>query len=1780
MSNGDPKGPEEEPLEAVAVIGLDGRFPGARSPDELWRLLHRGEEAITRFTREQMLAAGVDPDLLDDPDHVPAGAVLDGIEDFDADFFRISAREAERLDPQHRIFLECAWHSLEDAGHDPHRFDGRIGVFAGSNQSAYLLEHLLPGGSQRITDQVELLLGTDRDYLATRVSYKLGLDGPSLSVSTACSTSLVAVVLACQNLLAYHCDMALAGGVSVHLPQEAGYLHRTDAGTLSPDGHCRAFDADAAGTVFGNGAGVVVLRRLSDALADGDHIRAVIKGWAVNNDGSAKAGFMAPGVEGHAEVVAEALEMAGFSGRDLSYLEAHGTGTRLGDPIEIEALTRALRRDTDDRGFCAIGSVKTNLGHLVAAAGAASLIKTVLALEHQTLPASLHYRRPNPRMDLAASPFFVNAERRPWPRSGTPRRAGVSSLGLGGTNAHVALEEAPRPGPPSPSRDWQLLPLSARTPTALEEARQRLAAHLAGSASGSQAPALADIAHTLQVGRRAFGHRSLVVARNHDEAAETWRDGGRGLLSASPGTTARPVAFLVAGAGTAPDGLDHRLYEREPRFRAAVDEASAIATPLIGIDPRRLLFPADGDRDEARSHLRRPAAGLSSLFVLQHALAQTWIDWGLEPDVLLGHSSGEILVAQLAGVFSLEDALRLVAFRGDLLAKLPPGAMLTVGLPADELRPRLPPELAIAAINAPEVCLVSGPPEPIEPLRRELDAEGILALPSPLAAAGHSRQTEPLVPEIEAFVAGLDLHPPRRPYVSTVTGRRIRPEEATDPAFWGRHTRGTVLFADAIDTLADGRDRLLLEIGPGRDLASLARRHPAIGKRQLLLSSLPPARSKTPSWKHLLTTLGRLWLGGAEVDWAAFSAPETRRRVPLPTYPFQRRRYWIDPPAPGDRSIHRPGRKADLGDWFYLPAWRQALAPRAAESPATWLLLGDGSDFDRALAARLEGDGARVVRVEPGATFEALGPDHYRIAPAAGNDYLALGAALAEELPRPPRIVHTWLLGDRPHGPALERGFFSLLWLLRAMARAWPEKGGRVILVADGLFSLPGDPPPDPEKVPVLGPARVVDRELAELHCRVVDLPAAGPEPHEVLVEKVLAEARTDDETREVAYRGRARRFLPSFDPIHLPRPEATEQRLRPRGVYLLTGGFGRLGLALGQHLAATVRARLVLVGRSIPGAEDPRRSHLAALEAAGSEVLVVAADLGDLDQVRDLARQIDERFGELHGLFHLAADLAPETFFTLADADEAHCRQVFRPKILGTRHLDRVFGGGSLDFVCLASSLASVLGGLGNSAYVAANLFVDAFARNRAEGSDIPWISIAWDAWGAEGEAPAGDPRYTEALEAILAPVKMSTTQGIEVFDRALGAAFPHLLVSTADLEARLAERDRSRLETVEGAQETKTRPALQNPLVEPRDGLERRLCEQWAEMLGYDRVGIYDNFFELGGDSLLAIRLMPKMRETLGAEIPLRRLVEEPTIAGVVAAVEEMAREDDPSLAPRLLTRLRTPRGEVRRTLVCVPYAGGNAIIYQGLAAALPEGFAVYSVDPPGHDPARPDEEKSPLERLATDAFEEIRDRVEGPLYLYGHCGGSLSAIEIARRLETEGVRVEKVFVGAVTPVSRDELHELPSARKLRRYSDRRLKKFLLDLGGIDPSIPAEQLQFVLDGFRHDAVTSREYYDRLYGERQPPPITAPIINIVGDSDPLVPEYETRFERWQQFAATVRLEVIAGGGHYFVREQAAEVAAIIDRETRLPIARPAPPPAPALAADAPSPLPHEPPNA
>ncbi|MEU8924836.1 SDR family NAD(P)-dependent oxidoreductase [Kitasatospora sp. NPDC048545] len=1353
MSTHAPGGPATTPPDlpdAIAVTGLACRFPGAPDAGTFWANLVAGRESITFRTAEELAALGVPAERLADPRFVGAGGVLDGLAEFDAEYFGIPPRDAELMDPQHRLFLQCAVTALEDAGQSTDRVEGGVGVYASAGFNSYLTHQLLPRAAH-LADRAEVqwLAAGDKDYLATQTSYRLGLTGPSLSVQSACSSALVAVHLAAEALLSGECDVALAGAVSAGVGQGLGYLH-AEGGILSADGHCRPFDAAATGTVFGSGVGVVVLKRLADAVADGDTVRAVLLGSAVNNDGNRKVGFTAPSLDGQVRVIAAAQSVAGVAPGEVSCVEAHGTGTALGDRIELAALARVFGDAPDSRRV--LGAVKSNVGHLDTCAGMAGLIKTVLALQHRTLLPTAHFESPSPELDPGL--FRVLTEAEPWTGPDGARIAGVSSFGIGGTNAHLVLQDAPplpavsaapvlTSGSAAPAA-WELLPVTARTERALDRATERLGAALAAPA----APTAADAAFTLQTRRRHHPWRRTVLAGAGQEVRS------RAVRAVGHG---QDVAFLYPGQGAGRPGVAAEPYRTEPVFRAALDRCLEALRPWTAAPLRALLLdPAHPDLFD-RTEVAQPA-----LFAVEHALTEWWTALGVRPVALAGHSVGEFAAACAAGVFELPDAARLVAERGRLMGTMAPGAMLSVPLPEQELRAFLdgPDGLEPAAVNAPDRCVVAGAPDAVSRLAGRLAERGVTARPLAVRHAFHSRDAEPLLAEFARLVASVPAQAPALPVVSGLTGRELTAEEAVSPEYWARQLRHTVRFADALAALPG--DGPLLELGPGRGLSGFAVR--TLGTDRPALPSLEPTPAGAPRPPARLTALARLWERGAEVDWSAVGERAGRRHASLPGYPFEPVRHWFEPvedalpAAPAVAALSAapaPTAPDDVDSWLHVLSWTPALPPAGTGPvPSSVLLLADASGLAGPVAERLAAAGARVTLVHApgGASTAADAP--FALDPDDPAAFPALAAALAERGTPPDAVVSCLALDEPPleratPGEAADGALRALtvpVQLARALGEAFPGRPLRMLLVTDAAHGVHGQPARTPQAAAGLGAVRVLPQEVPGLTAQTLDLDCPSREPADLALaaETVVAQLCSEHAPAPLtAVRGRAH-LVPAPDRPVLTDP-AAPRTAPPTGPWLVTGGLGGIGLAVAGRLAEDAGRTLVLLTRravpdgegwhslrpegAAPAASCPPElaAALAGLTAHGARLCLAQADVTDEAALAATLDRVRAAYGPIAGVVHAAG--VPGGGVT-ALRGPAEMARVLAPKVLGTVLLERLTAR-DRPLLVLCSSALAVTGAVGQADYTGANAFLDSFATGTRAA-----VSIGWDRWSQTGMA------------------------------------------------------------------------------------------------------------------------------------------------------------------------------------------------------------------------------------------------------------------------------------------------------------------------------------------------------------------------------------------------------------------------------------------------------------
>jgi len=1222
---------------------------------------------------------------------------------------------------------------------------------------------------------------------------------------------------------------------------------------------------------------------------------AVIKGSAINNDGSSKIGYTAPGIEGQARVISLAQSVANVDAESITYVEAHGTATALGDPVEVAALTNAFRSSTEKKKFCAIGSVKTNIGHLDAAAGVASLIKTALALKNKKLPPSLHYEEPNPKIDFENSPFYVNTELTEWNVTDYPRRAGVSAFGVGGTNAHVILEEAPAVEESAEREGWELLVISARTEKGLEEASANLAEYLGKEEEGRR---LGDVAYTLQVGRKGFGYRRAVVCKEKKE--------GVGLLEGERPEKVetyyqegekRPVVFMFPGGGAQYVGMGRGLYEGGGEYRESVDRSCEILKEEKGYDLREMMYAEGREEEKARREMRRTRKGLPALFVTEYAMAMQWMKWGIRPEAVMGHSMGEYVAATIAGVFSLKDALRLVAKRGELMEEMEEGAMVSVWKSEEELKEEMGEELTIAAINGPRQCVVAGRKEEVEKYERKMEEGGEEYRRIQIEVAAHSRVVEPILERFEEYVRGLEKREPEIRMISNVSGKWMRGEEAVESRYWRRHLREGVRFWEGLEEIRREVGGVLLEVGPGQSLSRLARMSGR--KEEVIVSSMRHAMEEREEDEEVeKRALGRLWGNGVEIDWEKVNEGRGRRRIEAPGYVFERKRYWIErEEGKGGEKRRKGGKRKEIGEWFYVPVWKQSVRRegrgegRGEREERRWIVLEDEKGKGEEVSRRLRERGEEVMRVKWGEERREKGEREWEINGGKREDYEELMKEVEKGGKRKLKIVHMWSMrggkgeeekkeGEERFEEEQERGSYSVLRLGQAlMGRGGEGEEVEVTVVMEGVWGVESGDKGRAEKATVVGGCKVMGQEGEGIRWRVVDMKEGEEE-----VEELMKELEEEVEEEVVALRGR-KRWVQEYEEKRVE----GEGELREGGVYVITGGYGGIGMMLGEYITKGVKGKVVLVGRREPGEMgeegEEKRRRIEEMKRGGGEVMEMRGDVTKEDEMRAVVDRTCERWGRIDGWIHAAGSGGEKALRLMQETDDKDCKEQYLAKAYGAYVLENVLQGKDIDFCLLMSSNASVLGGLGSFSYSSANIFMDEFANNRSESSGTRWISANWDGWLTEG-----DKQLNTSFQTSLDQFAMTPGESTEAFRRIVASKIRgQIVVSTGDLSQRLDLWIRSGGSKQQGGSNgsdqapSLSRRSLPTAYAPPGNEVEQVISSAWQDLLGIDQVGIYDNFFELGGNSLIGLKVISRLNRDLNAQIPMVALFEGPTVSSL---------------------------------------------------------------------------------------------------------------------------------------------------------------------------------------------------------------------------------------------------------------------------------------------------------
>ncbi|MCX2584720.1 type I polyketide synthase [Pedobacter sp. MR22-3] len=1459
----------------IAIIGMSGKFPGADDKDAFWLNLKNGVESIVPLSTEEMLAENESLDRINDPAYVNASAYIHNKDCFDSGFFSYSPNESILMDPQTRIFHECVWDAIEDAGYNVADADLKIGLFAGSssNLNWEVYTHFL--NEKGLVDHFTASQLRNARFLATKVSYTLNLRGPSIYIDSACSTSLVAVHQACKSLLLGECSMAVAGGITVNNYSKTGYLY--EKGMISsPDGHCRVFDKDAAGTVSGEGAGVVVLKTLKNAIKDNDHIYAIIKGSGVNNDGNSKVGFTAPSVDGQLVSILTAHKWSKIEPESISYVEAHGTGTILGDPIEIEALNLAFGKS--DVAYCGLGSVKSNIGHLDAAAGVAGLIKTVLSLKHRQLPPSLHYKAANPKINFDQSPFYVNTELKEWKHEGYPLRAGVSSFGIGGTNAHLILEEAPAEEPGSSGRGSFLLPVSAKSPTALLGNLTRLKTHLESHPDLS----LADVAYTLQTGRCSFGYRKSVVCRNLSEAIAGLTEATVSGYSRLEEKWCPTLVFMFSGQGSQYVNMFRELYDQELVFRESVEHCFSIVQRLSGKDLGAVIFP-DGEDTSCVGLLEQTEYTQPALFVIEYSLVQLLKQWGIQPDLMIGHSIGEYVAACLSGLFSLEDALSLVIKRGELMQKVSAGLMLSISISSGELVLLLKsrPGLSLAAINSTELCVVSGEGAIVLEFQQELESLGYRSKVLRTSHAFHSHMMDVILDEFADVAGSVSYGRLSLPFISNLTGKVVSDQEVGHGDYWVKHLRETVNFSMGIESVLLSKDCILLEVGPGKALSTLVMtNYMRNGDRHKVISLSGYGGSKQGFPDDLRTGMGKLWEFGLSVNWSGYYSGEKRRRVPLPGYSFDQRRYPVHVNSfkmisdlIGEKKVVK---QAQISDWLYHPGWKLSLAKEevAGGNQQTVLIFADQLGVCEALAGDYRNDGDEVILVYSGENYKQHDALHFELRSGSGDDYAQLMQRLTVLGLFPGRVIHGWgISSDSCEEEVSNDYFYSLAELCKSLQEHQGLSGKAVLLLTSGLHEVLD--PLDGFSEKSLSPAllKVLSQEYPSLLTSHIDISLK-----DMGGSLLYTETRFAEQGKVISLR-HGRRWEQHYDRISVLGNSVGV--FKSGSVYLITGGLGAAGYQLGLELLEQLNCRVILVGRTILPEREQWGSVLSAvgterrikeklirlqeLEQRG-DVVYLSCEIENLSAFEKIVNEAEGEFGQINGVIHAAGIVGGSSVNAVSDLKRSDYEQQFAPKVSGLAVLAKVFGEKALDFCILTSSLSAVLGGVGFGAYGSANAFMDHYINEqRSQGRLKNWVSVNLDGIDLENEHSLSINR-SELLGTLAA---------------ALQTGLPQVVVSTTALNERLDKwvygmNDELTTKPL-SVKPTSAMPEEENSSLNETQLALRKI---WIKILGNDIIGLHDNFYDLGGHSLSAMRLSASIKSEFNMELSFEKFFELNTI------------------------------------------------------------------------------------------------------------------------------------------------------------------------------------------------------------------------------------------------------------------------------------------------------------
>ncbi len=1463
---------EEKGSSDIAVIGMAMKAPGADNVHQFWDNLKKGVEPLKHFSEEELISFGISEDVLNDKNYIRSSFFLNDKEYFDSSFFGYLPDEAKMMDPQTRIFHELVWSALEDAGYDPLTYPGLIGLYAGSRANLnWKLFSLLTNDDSNV-DWFTAAQLQDKDFLNSLVAYRLNLKGGVYTINTACSTSLVAVNQAVKSLLSGENHIALAGGIALKSADQKGYFY-SEGMVSSNDGHTRTFDVLSNGTVESEGAGLVVLKKLSEAKKDGDNILAVIKGSAINNDGNRKVGFTAPSIDGQVDVIQMAQRFSGVSPNTISYIEAHGTATKLGDVIEFEALRQVF--GTGASKYCALGTVKSNMGHLDTAAGITGFIKTVLCLKNKQLVPSLHFTSPNPELNYETSPFYVNTELKNWksPYKG-PCRAGVSSFGIGGTNAHVVLEEYIKEEEANKNDKPQLIILSAKTPQALEQQKKNLKKFIERTPSID----IKKLAWTLQAGRSEFLHRTSFIANNLGVLID--KIDSEDLEIDTRGEN-KKIVFMFPGQGAQYLNMGRDLYNTEKVFKTTIDYCFKLAASINGVDYKELLFSSEESDLINETQNTQPL-----LFIFEYSLAKQLDALGVKPDMMIGHSIGEYVAACISGVITLKDAIRLVIARGEMIQKLPKGTMMSVGLTEDEVQLFLNDQISIAAVNSDKSCILSGSTQAILAIQEQLDDMEVVYQELKTSHAFHSEMMAPIKEEFLKVFSEVNIESPKIPYISNVTGKKIKKDQVMHGDYWFNHIRKTVRFLDGLESIfRTNKDLIFIEIGPGKTLSNFARQCNSYTKNCRVENLVRHPKEIVNDTEYLLTSIGKLWRYGVSIDWQNLHSNAALSKISLPTYPFEKIKYPIgenlNTTLEEKLKFGTKHKKGDSSKWFYTPSWKQEnilVHSKDQNNDQCYLVFKNSLNHCEKLIKKLKTTN-KVIEVGEGDTFIKKNDFTYLIDPRNYKDYELLFEDLNAQNIYPENIVHLYSLGitEYKKGIYKQLGFYSLLNIAKCLNRQEKKYPIKVITITNGIHKVLGNENLQCEKSLLMGVSLIMSQENPEINSKNIDIVLG--EGDMALEDKLYNEVISNTLERNIAYRYN-NRWVKYYRSVELKKQEKETSRVKSKGVYLITGGLGNLGYTYAKYFQEQYDASLIIIGRSSVmeiGQEGTKSTRLKSLEDKG-KVLYYKVDISNEEEVRKKIEEGESIFGTINGVIHTAGIQGEMIRRGIHLLEPEKCEEHFQPKVNGTIVLKEIFKNRELDFCIFSSSIASIIGGKEFGTYAAANMFMDHISQ---EGIIKNSISINYDGLNFGNETD-----------------ELSTTpeETISILERVLSyPQIPQLIVSVADLDYRINKwvykvNQKSEINQNGDTAHKKdiSRDKVSTVFIEPKTETEKELVHLFETFFGIKNIGINDDFFELGGDSLKAMTLSNSIHKRYDVALDLKDFFMNPNIKSLAKKVE----------------------------------------------------------------------------------------------------------------------------------------------------------------------------------------------------------------------------------------------------------------------------------------------------